>query len=521
MIQLSPTLYYILLEAIGLLTVVVAVMGGFALRRRRQRQQALLELVGRLKDNGPQRIETLRAALKAAGGASDERTAALADAILKAETGLYRFLIQALLKADGKSLLALDVQVEALIKEVAAAPVAAPSPIAAVAGSGNETAKIIDAIRSEQAKVQTELKATRDDLKKAIAGISAAAVTARPAQPERDAPPGETNSASAVPTAAPDKEMAIEELDLDFSEQTEESGEPQEIVDLGSLDSAAEVEPPAQPASASMPSQELDTSGIAEIPDDLLFGEAGAAEPELSDKSASELTPIEDTEPAAPTVTEHEIDIAAAEEPQAISADDQIIEAAPPPAADLDVAAAPHQDEIELASSSTPDPDDILDQIARSDVSATDTIALSEAAEVNQAQVPATANEPQPTSASTRPAKPGTAGDLDPDEILDSLLSDSTPTPQPQNDTKSVELIPDLDAKTAASVGEPGENKKNNDIVSDGDESGQSAADATTEPLIPDPDTAPARSESRAADKSKAKTHDKEALIAELEDLLG
>lgn len=502
MIKLNPSAFYLLLEIGGLLFVLAVASIGHFFWRRKQRQNALLKLVARLKADGSARIEVIAANLKNAGVDDDDDRNTRAQQILNAETHLYRFLIKGLMSGDGKSLIELDQHVNALIDElVMALPSSAAS---AQTATPSDQPQFASALKKEMSGLKAEIQSTRTELLAALAKMGAMAPTAvmPPSTPAQA--PVETSDLTSdeseidIETAASstNESSDLEELDLSLADDATLSDE--EVIDLSDVETtdATADDAPALDDDNKEREAIVDAAAIAEIPDDLLFAQDSPVEEtpsatvatESTQPSAedSEATTSEDDEPAPPALS--------LTDPDDILDQLEAQKSKPQPAKNDAPKPTKKEPELSLSDDNTPPP------------------------KANGSSAPASENEsPEPTTSGSSNA----LDDIDPDDLLDSLLGESKPNAHSGKGDAAAGLLLSSDEDIEAETVKTAENKKSNDIVSEKKADSPKKASAEKQPLIPDDDTPSEKSSQKSAEKSKPTVDDKEALIAELEDLLG
>lgn len=538
MIKLNPSAFYLLLEIGGLLFVVAVASIGHFLWRRKQRQNVLLKLVARLKADGSARIEAIAANLKTAGVDDDDDRNTRAQQILNAETNLYRFLIQGLMSEDSKSLIELDQQVNALIDELA---MALPSSTASVqTTTAGEQPQFASALKKEMSGLKAEIQGTRTELLAALAKIGTAAPipSATPVQ----APLETSDPASAEPqidiepatTSATNESSDLEELDFSLADDASQSD--QDVIDLSDVETtdATADDAPALDDDKDESEPVVDDAAIAEIPDDLLFSQGTPEEEAVAAPVDEKVAPDESAETTdAGEITAGD-EIKATEQLDEPPAATDATELTQPSADDSDVTAS-EDDESAAPELSLTDPDDILDQLeaqeskpesAKNDAPKS-TKSEPELSLSDDNSAPPKASESSAAVSAEEPPEPTSSGpskaldDIDPDDLLDSLLGESNANPHSGKDDAAAGLLLSSDEDIEAETAKTAENKKSNDIVSEKKADAPEKVSAEKQPLIPDDDAPSEKSSQKVADKSKPKVDDKEALIAELEDLLG
>jgi len=115
MINVHPTLYYLLIEALAVFILLSCFLSFLQIKQYLQRKKVLINLVSRLKDNKSQRKEELFRLLKEQGTTDEKELEIISNGIIKNETVFYQYIVHSLVKIDLNQLADLDKHVEVLI----------------------------------------------------------------------------------------------------------------------------------------------------------------------------------------------------------------------------------------------------------------------------------------------------------------------------------------------------------------------------------------------------------------------
>lgn len=269
MINLHPTLFFLLLEALAGVTALALMLALFAIRRRRHRRTALVDLVQRIKNTGDVRRESIAQVLRESGVSDDERLTALTQQVLTAETHFYQFLVRALLSSDDRSLLDLDRQVEALTDAITRCSPALKN-VPAVAGSAHPAAAA--EINAELGHIKQAVTALQNNHQQIVAEVKSSAASLRDALQQFA-----NQGVIAVATAAAGAAVAATPMtpEPDPSNLAPNHDALESLPDIDDAATTATLTKETSPVAAPAP-MTRDTAPnidqIAEIPDELLMG---------------------------------------------------------------------------------------------------------------------------------------------------------------------------------------------------------------------------------------------------------
>lgn len=283
MISLHPTLFFLLLEALAGVTVLALLLGLFAIRRRRHRRTALVDLVQRIKNSGDMRRDDIARVLRESGVSDDERLTALTQQVLTAETHFYQFLVRALLSNDDRSLRDLDREVDALTNAITRS---SPALKSAPAAAGNENPAAAAEINAELGQIKQVVTALQSSHQQVLAEVKSSFASVRDALQQFS-----TQGVIAVATSAGGVGDAVAPQ-MSTPETSHQAPNQDALESLPDIDDAAtavpapkETPPAVAPAPAAQ-STAPNIDQIAEIPDELLLGSGDPSEGSSSANTA-------------------------------------------------------------------------------------------------------------------------------------------------------------------------------------------------------------------------------------------
>ena len=278
MITLEPTLFYFLLEVIGILMVGCGLLVATAWRRAQRRKVLMIDLVHRLKSAGAQRVASLEAQVKQKHGLSDDSAHEITTQIVTAETHFYQFLVRALLEVDNRQLLELDHEVEHLTDAISMATPVIAQATATPAAAQVESAQVLQllgTIEKNHAQLLGEIKQSAESMHKKLSNLS---ILPQVATAAASAVPSVAMAAPASsPPSAPDTTEALDALP-DIEDQSDNSGAQDPLESLPDIDDSVDIAPainnttPAENETTAGDVQDEMADLIAVMPDDLLSG---------------------------------------------------------------------------------------------------------------------------------------------------------------------------------------------------------------------------------------------------------
>lgn len=426
MISLHPTLFYLLLEALAGVTVIALILGLLAIRRRRYRRTALVDLVHRIKNTGDARRESLGRVLRESGAPDDERLTALTQQVLTAETHFYQFLVRALLSGNDRSLLDLDRHVELLTEAItrcspslknipAKAGSAQPPATTEINAELGQIRQVVAALQSNHqqvlAEIQSSVASVRDTLNQFASQGVVAVATAASAGNDVSAPAAPPVSSPASGASMPMQD-ALESLP-----------------DIDDAMASAPVSVSTAPSTAPAPVVQLDAPNIdqiAEIPDELLMGSGATFTDAAKPQAAPDNTVPELADASAASTAAGLDQTLAAMDSIATILDDSPVDAAPKTVPPPPAAPAPPASTV-ASSHSLSDAAALIDDL------------LADAATSSKATLAATQVSPGPGAANVSP-KP----ELSVDEIYAAapLIPDMEGQSPPAPSTQAASAMP-------------------------------------------------------------------------------
>lgn len=166
------TLTIILAEISLALMVVLIVIGGKALRRRRRDRAAVNTLVTSIKTNRPARLEKLAGMLKGSSQLNDEEALGKANELIKKQNKFYQDAIDLYYTRNHEVLSKLDNRIEDLLSQYQGlitvsggdAPTVDNEAIRQLSKDIAALSKELEELRAENATLSTQLKAAENEL---------------------------------------------------------------------------------------------------------------------------------------------------------------------------------------------------------------------------------------------------------------------------------------------------------------------------------------------------------------------
>lgn len=273
MTEIHPSLFYLMIEGLAALSLVLLLLLLYLLRKHSEKKRTLAKLVDQLTRATYERRETLREQLSEHQDESNKEAIENGvNAIVKRETLFYQYMVTLMLSKDTKPLLELDRQLENLThcvvsacKDASAQPIqpeTAPSPLLPPAITED-----ITQIRNELIKLQDQNTTLLDTIKQLSLQASAFALS--------------TSAHDNVRADEDDRDIISDDIEQDLLDE-ETSIDTSEIIDISSdIESLDDFNENSQPQSARNEVTDIDAlleevraenlgDEIEEIPDDML-----------------------------------------------------------------------------------------------------------------------------------------------------------------------------------------------------------------------------------------------------------
>ena len=275
MSSIHPSIFYLMIEALVVLTLLAGGLTFYIFKKRNDRNKQLTQLVENLTANTERRQEELLAQLSAdQDNTSNELSEDAKQKIFQQETEFYQYMVKLTLAKDPQALLELDRQIESLTDTVIAScrTCMNSEPQQEVIEETNQDVGLAPAITNEMAEIRSEIvkiQEQNDVLLSTVKDISTREVVAQEApvqapEPEPEPAPEPLMEEDTSETVNLDDELDSEIDSLPPLEDVME----EEVIDI-SEDTATE---PAEEAAPSAEAVEETNDDITDI--DALLDEA-------------------------------------------------------------------------------------------------------------------------------------------------------------------------------------------------------------------------------------------------------
>ncbi|VAW86607.1 hypothetical protein MNBD_GAMMA16-2140 [hydrothermal vent metagenome] len=274
MINVHPTLYYLLIEALAVFILLSCFLSFLQIKQYLQRKKTLINLVSRLKDNKSQRKEELFRLLKEQGTTDEEQLETASNGIIKNETVFYQYIVHALVNIDLNQIADLDKHVEVLINSTT------KTNLENKAGANSD----IEQISSGLSELRTTVQEIREGQFQ-LMDVLAHTPVPTPSTPITDSTSNESVSPSKineepVPDSSPSDTEGdeIEALEMDFDDFDAEP-EAENIAEVNE-EITEPLEKPEEPQEKEAQDEKIPASNIEETNDSIddLLSEVQAKE---------------------------------------------------------------------------------------------------------------------------------------------------------------------------------------------------------------------------------------------------